>query len=72
MPPVYKEALGITVGDIVSTSYSTGPFTVESITGPFTTFTSVGAFTIWPRPVICIRLIAIGDEHLIGEQAGDW
>ena len=30
----YKEALGIATGDIVTTSYNSGPYRVESIWGP--------------------------------------
>jgi len=49
------EALGISIGDILKTSYGTGPYEVESIWGEYWWWTSFEAnydhVTIWPYPV---------------------
>jgi hypothetical protein len=54
-----KEALGITIGDRVKTSYGTGPYRVESIWGPFW-WTLSYHLTVWPYPVISLGLSYVG------------
>jgi hypothetical protein len=74
--PVYKEALGIAVGDIVHTSYNTGPYTVLSIWGPHQYRENWQQVTIWPWPVISLALADadgrtgyyINEIHLDGDR----
>ena len=54
--PVYKEALGIAVGDIITTSYGSGPYRVTHIWGPKTWYAIYNEMTIWPYPIISLIL----------------
>lgn len=60
---VYKEALGIKVGDIVTTSYRTGPYEVWSIFGPRFYDRQLNII-IYPWPVISLCLVATAEHHL--------
>ena len=53
---VHKEALGIRVGDVITTSYGTGPFEVWSIYGPRCWDEGLN-WIIWTWPVISLKLI---------------
>ena len=52
----YKEALGIATGDIVTTSYNSGPYRVESIWGPKLWHSNWQEIIIWPYPIVCLGL----------------
>lgn len=54
--PPYKQALGIATGDIVTTSYDTGPYEVWGIHGPITWVQTLTSLVIWPWPVISLTL----------------
>lgn len=56
-----KEALGIKVGDIVSTSYGTGPYRVISIHGPVWWEDNIFYLVVWPYPVI--SLVVVGPDE---------
>lgn len=51
-----KRALGIQTGDVLTTSYKSGPYLVHQITGPFTHFEEVGAVVILDHPEISLSL----------------
>lgn len=56
---IFQEALGICTGDIVTTSYGTGPYEVWGISGPW--LWKDGLYrTIYPQPVISLILLATG------------
>jgi len=55
--PPYKEALGIATGDVVRTSYGTGPYYVWNIHGPRYTERGVGYFAVWPFPIVSLVLV---------------
>lgn len=65
-PRIYKEALGIRVGDIVTTSYGTGPYVVWSIWGPKLWHAGHPAWTIWPWPVISLMCVYAEGHHSFG------
>ena len=54
--PVYREVLGIAVGDTVTTSYGTGPYTVLSIFGPHCYWENWREIVIWLSPVVSLGL----------------
>jgi hypothetical protein len=54
-PPIHS-ALGIQTGDIITTSYNTGPYIIHHIRGPFTYFTGVGHLVILDHPEISLTL----------------
>jgi hypothetical protein len=54
--PPYKKALGIAPGDIITTSYGTGPYEVWDISSPRYWHKHIGALVIWPWPVISLIL----------------
>lgn len=54
------KALGISVGDIVSTSYKTGPYEVFQISGPRWIQQGALNFIILPEPVISLACIVPG------------
>lgn len=58
--PPFKRALGIATGDIVRTSYNTGPYEVWRIYGPEQWCDSVIHISIWPQPIISLGLILPG------------
>lgn len=51
-----KAALGIQTGDILNTSYNSGPYLVKSIHGPFTHFEEVSGIVILDHPEISLTL----------------
>jgi hypothetical protein len=51
---VYKTALGISVGDLVRTSYDTGPYRVKSINPPHYVENWVGVLVIRTWPVVSL------------------
>ncbi|HUV95790.1 MAG TPA: hypothetical protein VMX14_13325 [Anaerolineae bacterium] len=53
---IYRETLGITTGDVITTSYKSGPYSVKQITGPYTFHATFSDLTIWPYPVIPLAL----------------
>jgi len=53
---IYREALGITTGDVITTSYKSGPYVVKQITGPYQSQETFAYLTIWPYPVISLTL----------------
>ena len=54
--PTIQGALGIHTGDIIATSYNTGPYIVHQIHGPFTYFTGVGHIAILDHPEVSLTL----------------
>ena len=50
-----ESALGIWVGNLVSTSYGTGPYVVRSIGGPVL-FRKGLDIIVYPMPVVCLSL----------------
>lgn len=54
--PSFQSALGISSGDIVRTSYGTGPYEVWSIWGPRMFVNSATHIVIWDVPVISLTL----------------
>lgn len=57
-------ALGISIGDIVRTSYDTGPYEVVSIWGPRLYYQSgVGVLAFWDRPIISLTLVDAGERR---------
>ena len=59
--PIYKQALGITTGDVVTTSYDTGPYIVRQITGPYTFQITFSYLAICPYPTIAL-VLAYADQ----------
>lgn len=59
---VYKEALGIRVGDIVTTSYDTGPYEVWYIFGPSYVSKGVGDIVVRLWPVMSLTLVEPGEQ----------
>ena len=53
---IYRQALGITTGDVITTSYKSGPYIVKQISGPYYFQKTFAYLTIWPSPVICLTL----------------
>lgn len=49
-----QTALGISVGDVVKTSYGTGPYRVELITDPHYWSVDLSGLTVWPYLVISL------------------
>jgi hypothetical protein len=53
-----KEALGFAIGDVIRTSYGTGPYVISSIWGPYWWWMPFNGahyhVTIWPYPVISL------------------
>jgi len=62
MPLVYKEALDIAVGDVVTTSYGSGPYRVTHIWGPKTWYSDHHEMVIWPYPIISL-VLTYDDDH---------
>jgi hypothetical protein len=62
MANVYTTALGIATGDIVRTSYGTGPYEVYQVHGPTCWSEWTGALTIWPYPVVSLTCIEPGEK----------
>jgi len=62
-PPIYEEILGIATGDIVTTSYGTGPYIVKRISGPSYIHQDISALVIWPYPVISLVLAYTDPTH---------
>ena len=56
---IFQEALGICTGDVVTTSYGTGPYEVWSISGPRLWREGLWR-TIYPAPVISLALLSTG------------
>ena len=65
---IFKQALGIRVGDVVTTSYGSGPFYVWSIHGPVR-FRKSMDIVIYPWPVVSLQLVATEDHHLYRRHA---
>ena len=65
-PPIYQEALGIATGDIITTSYGTGPYIVKRISGPSYVHQSISALVIWPYPVISLVLADTDPAYIRG------
>ena len=60
---IYQTALGIQTGDIVSTSYGTGPYEVWSIRGPqYVERRGVGVWIIRTWPVVSLGLVKPGEQ----------
>lgn len=57
--PAFKRALGIATGDIVRTSYGTGPYEVWDIWGPHRFIANPTEITIWAHPVIFLSMVAL-------------
>jgi hypothetical protein len=57
---IFQSVFGIQTGDLVTTSYATGPYEVWGITVPRYTQLWVGRFVIRDYPVISLTLIAPG------------
>jgi hypothetical protein len=55
-PDNIQRALGIQTGDIITTSYNTGPYIIHHIHGPITYFTGVGHVVILDHPEISLTL----------------
>ena len=64
---VYKEALGIQVGDIITTSYDTGPYEVWHIWGPKYWHKGLD-WIIWPWPVISLLCVYAPGHHFFGRR----
>lgn len=60
MDRVYKEYLGIATGDIVSTSYGTGPYEVWSVSPPKAEESFAGSIVRFPWQVVSLVLIKPG------------
>jgi len=54
--PTIKSALGIYTGDLITTSYNTGPYIIHHVHGPITSFTGVGYLVILDHPEISLTL----------------
>ena len=54
--PKLQSALGIQTGDIVTTSYNTGPYFIYCIRGPITSFNGMGYLVILDHPEISLTL----------------
>jgi len=67
MERIYKKVLGIRVGDIVTTSYNTGPYEVWSIHGPHL-WEKHSYYIIYPWPVISLALAYTESHHLFGKK----
>lgn len=65
---IYKKALGIRVGDIVTTSYNTGPYEVWSIWGPKCWHKGGLDYTIWPWPVISLLCVYAQGHYFFGRH----
>lgn len=71
--PVYESALGISVGDLVRTSYGTGPNEVERIHGPY--YFNVGVFDnliVRTWPVISIGFSGDSGINNIRQEGDRW
>jgi len=60
---IYKEVLGIRTGDIITTSYGTGPYIVKRISGPSYIHQNISALVIWPYLVISLVLAYTDPAH---------
>lgn len=70
---IYKTALGIQTGDIVRTSYKTGPYEVWWITDPyFSGVEAVGTIIIRTWPVISLTLVEHGKGPGPGGSGYSW
>lgn len=67
---IYQQALGIRTGDIITTSYGSGPYQVWSIHGPHLWDKGIH-WIIYPWPVISLKLIFTKDHHLFGKCIGE-
>lgn len=65
---IYSSAMGIGTGDIVSTSYGTGPYEVWNVTKPRNIIESMGR-VILPWPVISL-VCTLPDETALNEHTG--
>lgn len=54
--PAYKEVFDIATGDIVTTSYKSGPYYIKNISGPYTWCENWHCLTIWPWPTVSLKL----------------
>lgn len=59
---VYREALGVETGDIVTTSYGTGPYEVREIIGPHYWYCDWNSLVVREYPVISLVLVRQGHE----------
>ncbi len=57
---VYSSELGIETGDLVRTSYGTGPYEVVQVSKPTFTMKMVGDLVVFPWPVISLVCIMPG------------
>lgn len=62
----YQTALGIQTGDIVTTSYNTGPYEVWSIHGPHL-WEKHSHYIIYPWPIVHLTLVYAKGYHLFGK-----
>lgn len=62
-PARIKSALGIQTGDLVTTSYNSGPYIVHHIHGPITHFSGVGHLVILDHPEISLILSTPGAKR---------
>jgi hypothetical protein len=57
--PPYRRGLGICTGDIVRTSYGTGPYEVWDVHGPHQFVHGPSEICIWPYPVVSLSLLPV-------------
>lgn len=70
-PPFYT-ALGISTGDIVTTSYGTGPYEVWRISEPRRFEASFHCIAIWPHPVIGLTVIRTDHVGIVRDVDLHW
>jgi hypothetical protein len=58
--PIVQEGLGLRTGDVVRTSYGTGPYEIWRIWGPYYWWDDGDARLISHEPVVSLRLIKAG------------
>lgn len=58
-----KCGLGIATGDVVTTSYGTGPYEVWDVHGPYLWTEGVGDLVIYRYPIISLTLIKPGEQR---------
>lgn len=58
---MYRTALDLEVGDVVTTSYGTGPYEIETITAPYWFHRYPGDLFIHTVPMVSITCFDVGD-----------